>query len=165
MDSRLELRIPPDARHARTVREAIMGFAALNDVDDADLEALLFAVGEALANAIEHAQAAGDIEVITEVDETRVVATVMDYGRGFSHIPQGQTPLPDALAERGRGIPIMQRCTDFFHVRSVPGGGTTVILGRLRRGVHDRNLRGQLQVDDEVEPAIDLIPLRGLFRR
>jgi anti-sigma regulatory factor (Ser/Thr protein kinase) len=133
MNSRLELRVPPDPRYAKTVREAMAGFGCLNGVGEDDIEALLAAVGEALANAIEHARASRDIEVIVEIDDARFIATVTDHGRGCSRIPRGTAPLPEVLAERGRGIPIMQRCTHLFEVRSTPGRGTTVVLGRYLR--------------------------------
>jgi anti-sigma regulatory factor (Ser/Thr protein kinase) len=38
--------------------------------------------------------------------------------------------LPGADAERGRGLPIMRRCSDIFAIRSEPGRGTAVVLGR-----------------------------------
>ncbi|HUZ48529.1 MAG TPA: ATP-binding protein [Candidatus Dormibacteraeota bacterium] len=131
--STLHLRVPPDPRYARTVRDAIVGFAGIHEIRDEDLESLLFAVGEALANAIEHAASQDDIEVLCEVDRERIVATVIDRGKGYRRVPTGIVPLPADLSERGRGIPIMQRCTDFFDVLSLPDRGTAVRLGRFRR--------------------------------
>lgn len=129
----IQLRIPPNARYARTVRDAIVGFAGLHDVGERDLEALLFAVGEALANAIEHSRTNADIVVRIEVDDQKVTATVTDRGSGMVHLPDEFLPLPDSLAERGRGIPIMQRCVDVFEMARLPDGGTAVTLGRVRR--------------------------------
>ncbi|HEV7180022.1 MAG TPA: ATP-binding protein [Candidatus Baltobacteraceae bacterium] len=129
----IQLRIPPDPRFARTVRDAVTGFASLHHVHDDDLEALLFAIGEALANAIEHSRATGDVEVRVEIDQSLVLATVSDRGDGIAHLPVTRAPLPQPLSERGRGIPIMQRCVDTFRVDRLPEGGTTVTLGRLRR--------------------------------
>ncbi|HET9030824.1 MAG TPA: ATP-binding protein [Candidatus Aquilonibacter sp.] len=129
----LHLRIPPDPVFARTVRDAIIGFGSLHGIDEADLEALLFAVGEALANAIEHSASGDDIEILAEIDDRRVVATVIDRGRGLSIAPPQLAPLPSGLAERGRGIPIMQRCTDIFNIKSTPGKGTAITLGRWRK--------------------------------
>lgn len=126
----LQLRVPPDPRYARTVRDAIVGFGRLHAVPHEDLSALLFAVGEAFANAIEHAGSGCDIDIAAEVDDERVIATVVDYGQGLASPPPGRTALPPVYAERGRGIPIMQRCTDLFEVHSTPGGGTAVTLGR-----------------------------------
>ncbi len=129
----IRLRIPPDARYARTVRDALIGFGSLHGVGETDLEALLFAVGEALANAIEHSMTMADIEVCAEVEKHQVTATVIDRGTGMPMLPSGRAPLPDALSERGRGIPIMQRCADVFQVARMPDGGTAVTLGRVRR--------------------------------
>jgi len=128
----LKLRIPPDPRHARTVRDAITGFAALQGVHDGDVESLLFAVGEALANAIEHAKAQAEIDVTCRIDDRQIVTQIVDFGRGFAQLPGAAMPLPEGLVERGRGIPIMQRCTDIFTVESLPGEGTAVTLGRFR---------------------------------
>ena len=130
---RLQLRIPPDPHYARTVRDAVMGFALLHGIAQSDLEALLFAIGEALANAIEHARSARDLEVVATIDDDHILASIIDFGRGLPALPADDAPLPSALSERGRGIPIMQRCTDFFSVESRPGAGTVVTLGRFRR--------------------------------
>jgi anti-sigma regulatory factor (Ser/Thr protein kinase) len=129
----LSIRIPPDGRHARSVRDALLAFASLHGVVEADREAMLFAVGEAIANAIEHGAPAGDIKVTIEIDKHLIAARVIDEGRGFGDPPAGMAPLPATYAERGRGIPIMQRCVDLCEVRSTPGRGTVVTLGRFRR--------------------------------
>jgi len=132
----LHVRIPPDARHARTVRDALAAFSTLHGVEKADLDATLFAVGEALANAIEHGAPSHDIDVTVEIDKQLITACIEDHGSGFFAMPAAMAPLPDAFSERGRGIPIMQRCMDTFEVRSAPGFGTTIMLGRFREGAH-----------------------------
>ncbi len=129
----LHLSIPPDPAFARTVRDALIGFGRLNHVGDGDVESLLFAVGEALANAIEHSASGRDIEVFAEIESDRIVATVVDYGQGLAVNAYEPVALPEALVERGRGIPIMQRCTDFMNVKSAPGVGTAITMGRWRR--------------------------------
>jgi stage II sporulation protein AB (anti-sigma F factor) len=129
----LQVRIPPDARYARTVRGALTAFASLHGVTEADQAALTFAVGEALANAIEHGSPKEDIDVTIEIDNHLISARIVDFGRGFRAMGSGFAPLPDGYAERGRGIPIMQRCVDLCDVDSSPGRGTVVTLGRFRR--------------------------------
>lgn len=129
----LHVRIPPDPRHARTVRDALMAFSSLHGIDERDLEALIFAVGEALANAIEHGAPETDIEVTVEIEQAAIYARVIDRGNGLLAFPDRIAPLPDGLTERGRGIPIMQRCVDRVEVTSTPGEGTAVSLMRYRR--------------------------------
>jgi len=131
----LHLRLPPLPRSARTGRDALQALAAFHDVASIDIESLTFALGEALANAIEHAGTEAEIDVSVTIDARTIVATVCDRGRGFEGVPNETLPFPDLSAEGGRGFPIMQRCTDFLTVRSLPGDGTVVTLGRLRRAV------------------------------
>jgi len=135
----LAIRIPPDGRHARTVRDALLAFASLHGVNPSDQEAMLFAVGEALANAIEHGEPTTDINVLIEIDSQLISARVADNGRGFGEVPSGHAPLPATYAERGRGIPIMQRSVDLCDVQSIPGRGTIVTLGRFRRDAMPAN--------------------------
>jgi len=129
----LRIRIPADPRHAHTVRGAFMAFAALHGVNEADRDALLFGIGEALANAIEHGSAAGDVEVVIEIEPERISARITDRGQGFGALPSRYTPLPDNFDERGRGIPMMQRLVDRCDVESFPGKGAVVTLKRFRR--------------------------------
>lgn len=129
----LHVQIPPDPQYARTVRGALAAFASLHGVVELDLAAVVLAVGEALANAIEHAAPQGDIKVTVEIDRDVISARIVDSGRGFDQTPLALEPLPDDDEEGGRGIPIMQRCVDQWNVESSPGLGTIVTLRRLRR--------------------------------
>lgn len=128
----LELRIPPLPRYARSARAALDAFATYHHLAPADLESLTFALGEAIANAIEHAHTHNDIAVGFQIDEKAIVATVRDHGEGIGERATNSAFPPDTL-ETGRGFAIMKRCTDFFDVRSAPGEGTVVTLGRYRR--------------------------------
>jgi stage II sporulation protein AB (anti-sigma F factor) len=129
----LHLRLPPLPRSARTGRDALAALASVHDVASSDIENLTFALGEALANAIEHARTDAEIEVSVTIDARTIVAVIRDRGRGLAHPPGRTLPFPSTSAEGGRGFPIMQRCTDFFDVRSTPGEGTVITMGRYRR--------------------------------
>jgi anti-sigma regulatory factor (Ser/Thr protein kinase) len=129
----LQLRIPPLARYVRSARGALNAFGAYHHVAPRDIESLTFALGEALANAIEHAQSQNDIAVGFRIDDSAIVATVSDQGRGLGSTPSMIAEMPRDLTEGGRGFAIMQRCTDFFDVRSTPGEGTVITMGRYRR--------------------------------
>jgi anti-sigma regulatory factor (Ser/Thr protein kinase) len=113
----------------------LVDFGEKHRITPSEIAMLLLAVGEAVANAVEHAETTHDIEVQCRIDDREIVATVIDSGRGVRRSLADDTimPLPEPLAERGRGIPIMQRCTDMFSIRPLPGGGTGVVLGILRQ--------------------------------
>ena len=138
----LRLRVPPDPQLTRYVREQVIAFVSALEIAQTDLSDLLTALGEALANAMEHSGAREPIEIsVRLVGTDHLVASVVDRGIGFEPAVKPATPEPpDALAERGRGLAIMQSCTDIFSVRSVPGEGTMVTLGRLVRRPPDEQL-------------------------
>lgn len=133
----LKVRIPPNARFGRSVRQEVISFAGKFEINQDELEEFIFAVGEALANAIEHSRSTDVIEVRCQVEDDKIIATIIDSGSGFESTPLPNVTLPPELAERGRGLPIMRRCTDIFAVHSVPGRGTAVVLGRYLRRKND----------------------------
>jgi stage II sporulation protein AB (anti-sigma F factor) len=129
----LQLRIPPLPRYVRSARGALTAFGIYHRVAPRDLENLTFALGEALANAMEHAHSQNDIAVGFQIDDSAIVATVRDQGRGLPESPSSNAEMPRDLTETGRGFAIMQRCTDFLDVRSTPGEGTLITMGRYRK--------------------------------
>jgi stage II sporulation protein AB (anti-sigma F factor) len=134
LGARLRLRVPPDPQLGRYVREQVLAFASALDIPESDLCDFLTALGEALANAMEHSGAREPIEVsVWLVGSDQLIATIVDRGIGFEPAGSAATEpnLPDSLAERGRGLPIMRSCSDIFSVRSSPGHGTAVTLGRF----------------------------------
>lgn len=136
----MRVRIPPNARFSRGVRHQVLSFAGDHAISDQELEEFIFAVGEAIANAIEHSRTSDAIEVHCRIEDDKILATIVDSGAGFLSEPVPNVTLPDAFTERGRGLPIMRRCSDIFAVHSVPGRGTAVVLGRyLSRKKRDHN--------------------------
>lgn len=129
----LKVRIPPNARFSRNARAELLAFANRSNIRQEDLEDFVFAVGEALANAIEHSRTSDVIELRCQIEDDKIVATIIDSGTGFRSDGLPPANLPDAFEERGRGLPIMRRCSDIFAVHSVPGRGTAVVLGRYLR--------------------------------
>lgn len=110
------------------VREKIVAFASAHDLDRDAVSSLLTALGEAVANSIEHAVSAEPIDIEVRLEADRIVAIVCDRGVGFDTASLGGSALPEGSAERGRGIPIMRRCADAFAIDSEPGVGTTVAI-------------------------------------
>ena len=129
----LQLRIPPLPRYIRSARGALTAFGTYHQVPQRDLESLTFALGEALANAIEHSKTLQDIAVGFQIDDAAIVATVSDHGQGLERLPSSAAAMPGALTETGRGFAIMQRCTDFFNVQTAPGEGTVITMGRYTK--------------------------------
>jgi anti-sigma regulatory factor (Ser/Thr protein kinase) len=128
----LRLRIPADPRLGRSVREQVAAFTQACAAPEADAIAFITAVFEAFANAVEHGASSEPIELSCSlVGGTQLRATIVDHGVGFPH-DRATRPiaLPEEYAERGRGLLIMRRCSDRFSVRSTPGHGTTIVLGR-----------------------------------
>jgi serine/threonine-protein kinase RsbW len=133
----LRLSIPPLPCFAATARRVFSKYAGFHRLAARDAENLVFALGEAIANAIQHADTRDAIEIRVSVEGDAVVARVADSGQGFAVPPAGHVPLPSVFAEDGRGFAIMQRCTDFLDVSSEPGSGTVVTMGRYRRPLEE----------------------------
>jgi anti-sigma regulatory factor (Ser/Thr protein kinase) len=127
----LQMRVAPDPCHSRAIRRRILDFCAAWNIESSRVYDFITALGEAVANAVEHSKTERDIEItVWMADHAKIYATVVDHGVGFAD--SGATPLaplPDWSSERGRGMPIMRSCTDVYGIRSTPGLGTAVILG------------------------------------
>jgi anti-sigma regulatory factor (Ser/Thr protein kinase) len=90
-------------------------------------ENFITAIGEAFANAIEHAGGTADVEIAIERRDTHLVATIRDHGRGIDASCISAT-LPSVTTERGRGIPLMRQCSDSMSIQNPSDGGTLVVL-------------------------------------
>jgi two-component sensor histidine kinase len=78
---------------------------------------LILAVGEAVANAIEHAYGGrnGRLRLRLSMPEESVVGEVYDEGRWRRGAP---------AADRGRGLTILHSLTKRLHLQSTPRGTT-----------------------------------------
>ncbi len=130
----LNFRVPADPEVSRIVREGTVDFARSRRVGEDDLAQFLTALGEAVANAVEHACPQHPIVVQVRLEDDLIVACVEDDGVGFTSEELAFAPeLPPLDAERGRGFAIMRGCSDIFNVKSAPGKGTSIVLGRYLR--------------------------------
>ena len=129
--AQLRLSVPPNPRLGVYVRREVLAFAETHGIAGDNVIDFVAAIGEALANAIEHARTKEPIEITAWLlGEDRLFASVADNGIGFSPAERTiSSVLPEPYAERGRGLPIMRECADVFSVRSAPGQGTRVTLG------------------------------------
>jgi len=117
----LEIAVPARPSSLREIRAALRRWLDSVRATDDDANDLVVAVGEASANAVEHAYGAagGTVTVRAELDGDNVVVRISDTGSWRA--PRGQG--------RGRGTLIMQTTTDDFRVDRRPDG-TDVILRR-----------------------------------
>jgi anti-sigma regulatory factor (Ser/Thr protein kinase) len=117
---------PAVAIGAPLVRHTIARYAERQGVSKEQRFDLLTAVGEAVANAVEHAYATdvpGAVQVRAEVRSGDFVVTVSDSGRWRA---------PRHHQDRGRGLAIMRALCDRVQVRA-GRGETTVHLALNRR--------------------------------
>jgi serine/threonine-protein kinase RsbW len=108
------------------------------DVDADSIDDILLAATEACSNVVLHAgPSVRAYTVSLTVDGTVCRVEVTDVGRGL-HMPvprrSASAARPGPLAESGRGLSIMQACMDEVTLRSAPGRGTRVVLGKRIRG-------------------------------
>ncbi|MFB9186970.1 ATP-binding protein [Dactylosporangium sucinum] len=128
MEVRLSLSLPRDHSTVpltrRVLDAALAVFAVTKDCrDDIGL-----AVGEACANAVQHATSGADYEVTVTIQEDRCIIDVVDDGVG----PDSATP-PDAPpdAESGRGLRIIHALADMVELRRGQPGKMALRIVKL----------------------------------
>jgi serine/threonine-protein kinase RsbW len=126
--------IPSVPEELRVLRQRLRDWLAVRGYAVRDAEAVILAVNEAAANAIEHGyrDRSGMVELTGEADADVVVVTVVDRG-------SWREAAPDPA--RGRGLSLMRTLMDDVVVRPSPTG-TTVVLRHALEG--DRPARTPL---------------------
>lgn len=112
---------------APLVRAALRPFAAGVSLDETQTFALQTAVGEAVANAVEHAyrmRSPGVVRVSAEHGRQMLVVTVEDEG--------GWRPSQQWREERGRGFPLMRALVDGVEICSREKSTAVRLVLRLR---------------------------------
>lgn len=117
--------LPALAGNVRRLRREVGAWLAEVCGDQNAVEDLVLAVGEALANCVDHAFVGrpepGTMRVFARLEGDQVVITVRDNGRWRE---------PDREPGwRGRGIPLIAELTDDADIDPRPGG-TVVVLRR-----------------------------------
>jgi anti-sigma regulatory factor (Ser/Thr protein kinase) len=107
-DEQMHIEVPAVPTSLGRIRYALRRWLGSNRIGDDDSVNILLAVGEATANAVEHAYgpAGGTVAVGIDRSGDTVVATVRDTGRW--RLPRG--------TNRGRGVGIMEKCTEEMSV-------------------------------------------------
>jgi anti-sigma regulatory factor (Ser/Thr protein kinase) len=98
--------LPKAAVSAALARRALDRLA--DEVDSRRLDDARLLVSELIANAVEHVDAEGVIELRVDNDAERLRVEVLDPGHGFIADPQR----PGELAESGWGLHFVSRLAD-----------------------------------------------------
>jgi len=131
----LQMRVPADPWNVRRVRDLLIEVADDVQMSSEVREDFVTAVGEAFANAIEHAITSEPVEIEVKRRDAQLIATIRDRGCGIDAACITNT-LPPATTERGRGIPLMRKCCSTMSIQKPQDGGTLVILGWDEQRLH-----------------------------
>jgi anti-sigma regulatory factor (Ser/Thr protein kinase) len=119
----MRLQLPAEPHVLAQIRQALRRWLRFHGADAKDIAALTLAVGEACANAIEHAYAPGRaiFELEALHDSGTVTLVVRDSGRWRR--PRG--------VHRGRGLKMIEATVDELDVRATEAGTELVMRRRL----------------------------------
>lgn len=127
---RVELKIPSRPEFISVVRLAVAAVANRMGFNYDDIEDLKVATGEALTNAIQHAegrvQAADEIVVICIMEPRALVVEVCDKGEGFDPEARRRELERGELQEGGLGLLLIESLMDEVRFQTKPGEGTLV---------------------------------------
>lgn len=121
-----------DEERAAEIRRLVVRRLAEAGLGSSELSSAELVFGELIGNVYRHAR--GAVDVLLDTSGAAAVLHVIDRGDGFEFRPR----LPaDLLAERGRGLFLINAFTDEFSMERRRGGGSharAVLLGRTRAG-------------------------------
>ena len=135
VENQVTLDFPSRSANEGFARAAAACFAAQLDPTLEEVNDIKTAVSEAVTNAIVHAypDTIGRVTVKLRVREGNMLEIVVkDRGVGIADVERARTPLFTTGGEErsGMGFTIMESFMDTLKVRSAPGKGTTVTMGR-----------------------------------
>lgn len=122
----LEIRYEQDVVQAR---QRTRELAELLGFDAQDQARLATAVSEIVRNAFQYAKG-GTVEFCVEEGAQTFVIQVRDQGEGILHLADVLGGRYRSSTGMGMGIIGTRRLMDSFEVKSLPGQGTTVVMGK-----------------------------------
>jgi anti-sigma regulatory factor (Ser/Thr protein kinase) len=119
-----ELELAADSSRLETARRSVEQAAAQVGLDAQASQRFVYAVNEAVTNAIRHGapDSRGLIRLCTVIEDELLTVHVHDSGTFV-----GPTTAPGPLSEHGRGFGLMARFADQVRITTRPGS-TTVSL-------------------------------------
>jgi serine/threonine-protein kinase RsbW len=134
MEVRLSLSLPRDRTTVPLTRRVLDAALAVFSVTKDCREDIGLAVGEACANAVQHAETGADYEVTVTIHEDRCIIDVVDDGVGLQNAAAGLADDVSPDAESGRGLKIIHALADMVELRSrQPRGMALRIVKMLTR--------------------------------
>ena len=135
VENQVTLEFPSRSANEGFARAAAACFAAQLDPTLEEVNDIKTAVSEAVTNAIVHAypDTIGKVTVKLRIRAGNLLEIVVkDRGVGIADVERARTPLFTTGGEErsGMGFTIMESFMDTLKVRSAPGKGTTVTMGR-----------------------------------
>ena len=114
MEVRLSLSLPRDRSTVPLTRRVLDAALAVFSVTKDCRDDIGLAIGEACANAVQHAEAGADYHVTVTIADDRCVIDVVDQGAG---VESTDTPEPNPDDEAGRGLRIFRALADAVELR------------------------------------------------
>ncbi|CAN5314855.1 ATP-binding protein [soil metagenome] len=105
----MHLSLPRDAQYVGVMRGVAGSLLEKTGVPREAIDDIQLAVGEACANAVNHAGPSKTYDVVLELDDDRCEVEVVDRGPGML---AGRESEPDVLRESGRGLNLLQALVD-----------------------------------------------------
>ena len=131
MEVTLTLSLPRDRQTVPLTRRVLDAALTLFSVSKDCRSDIALAVGEACANAVEHAATGAEYRVTVSIHEDRCVIDVVDDGVGVDAV---ETPEVGPDDEAGRGLRIIRALADVVELRrGNPRGAALRIIKRLKR--------------------------------
>lgn len=128
-EATVALRLPARSFYISVARAATKAFSALLPFANDERGAIELAVGEACDNAVRYSDDdAEHFDMRLCVAEDSLIIEISNVGGGF--VPDGPAVMPDAFAEHGRGLALMEHLMD--EVEYLPGKDRTTVRMRKR---------------------------------
>ncbi len=128
----MEMIFPSDFKYLGAVDAAIQDLARELSCAQRWIDDFSTALIEACSNAIEHGNKYSKtkrVRVVVNLNGKQMIARVEDQGGGFDFKRYlSESPAPNPLSERGRGILIMKSFTDGIKYSAGPNGGICLEL-------------------------------------
>ncbi|GAA2802166.1 SpoIIE family protein phosphatase [Crossiella cryophila] len=156
----LDRTVPGRSDQLGVLRRELRDWLAEREIDGEDALAVQIAVGEATANAVEHAYPGADPGPVTLTAELDPAGTLL-----LAVTDAGSWRVPDEDPHgRGRGLLLMQAAMDSVRVRHTEAGTTVELRRRLGAGPGREVEPGldELAVVIETGPGGPLVRLRGV---